>query len=519
MISKLTRFITLILIIIVLSTINMRLMPRINTLRESSGLTRNLPLENAPPQYVIAVNLLGGLRCILVDLLWLRAMSLQDEGRFFEMAQLLKWICELEPQIEDVWAHNAWNMAYNISYEMPFAEDRWRWIKRALNLLRDDGLYYNARSAKLRREIAWIFSHKIGQSWDDQHWYYKKQLAFEMQTLIKSPDDIRAMARMGDISKTIESSSSLTELWNILKSKQIKTIYQFESALKNQAFVQELSRFNQQDIETLNRILRTKQLKEVYKLDPAVMVDLMDKFGPMDWRLPDPQAIYWAYTGRQYALPEHRIFYDRLIYISLQTLYRRGKLSLIENDNETLYITGPDKEFIKPMNVFYEEILANYKNTSSEKNILASYYYFLSEAVLLLSTYSEPEESKKYFAILEKKFPKKVHGMNYEQFVARQFELTAQTGDYDHVKSLIYTLVRQAYWNLALNNDKQFTGYLRLAQSIYDNYTASTGHQARLELPPIKVFQREVVADALKKDFPEALRTSLKKKLESRTGK
>src|SRR5438046_5121651 len=79
------------------------------------GLTRVTPLENAPPVLAFTTVALGGFRGLIANALWIRATELQDEDKFFEMAQLSDWITKLEPHFAQVWAHEAWNMAYNIS--------------------------------------------------------------------------------------------------------------------------------------------------------------------------------------------------------------------------------------------------------------------------------------------------------------------------------------------------------------------------------------------------------------------
>lgn len=80
---------------------------------------------------------LGGFRGIIADMLWMRASELQNEGKFFELAQLADWITKLEPRFPTVWAFHAWNMAYNISVLFPDPEDRWRWVQQGIRLLRD----------------------------------------------------------------------------------------------------------------------------------------------------------------------------------------------------------------------------------------------------------------------------------------------------------------------------------------------------------------------------------------------
>src|SRR5262245_40011364 len=87
----------------------------LNNDRELLGLTRVQPLENAPPVLAFTTVALGGFRGLISNALWIRANDLQDEDKFFEMAQLASWITVLEPHFVQVWIVQAWNMAYNIS--------------------------------------------------------------------------------------------------------------------------------------------------------------------------------------------------------------------------------------------------------------------------------------------------------------------------------------------------------------------------------------------------------------------
>src|SRR5215831_4416018 len=128
--------------------------------RKSLGLTRLEPLDNAPPVLAFTTVALGGFRGLISNLLWIRATELQDNDKFFEMAQLSDWITKLEPRFEQVWVHEAWNMSYNISVKFKDFADRWRWVQRGIELLRDEGLRYNPNSVLIHRELAWHFQHK-----------------------------------------------------------------------------------------------------------------------------------------------------------------------------------------------------------------------------------------------------------------------------------------------------------------------------------------------------------------------
>jgi hypothetical protein len=119
----------------------------------------------------------GRFRGLISNLLWIRANDLQQDDKFFEAAQLADWITDLEPHFSQVWLFQAWNMAYNISIKFKDFPDRWRWVERGIELLRDDGLRYNPDDVLIYRELAWFFQHKMGQNLDDANMYYKQQWA------------------------------------------------------------------------------------------------------------------------------------------------------------------------------------------------------------------------------------------------------------------------------------------------------------------------------------------------------
>ena len=96
----------------------------LNRDRKELGLTRVEPLDNAPPVLAFTTVALGGFRGLIANALWIRASDLQDEDKFFEMAQLADWITKLEPHYVQVWLVQGWNMAYNISVKFKDFHDR-----------------------------------------------------------------------------------------------------------------------------------------------------------------------------------------------------------------------------------------------------------------------------------------------------------------------------------------------------------------------------------------------------------
>jgi len=72
--------------------------------REALGLIGyTTELKGAPPVLILTTVALGGFRGLISNALWIRANDLQDQDKFFEMAQLADWITKLEPHFTQVW--------------------------------------------------------------------------------------------------------------------------------------------------------------------------------------------------------------------------------------------------------------------------------------------------------------------------------------------------------------------------------------------------------------------------------
>ncbi|OVE73955.1 hypothetical protein BVX94_02180 [bacterium B17] len=212
--------------------------PLINK-RTQYGLTPTEPLENAPPMMTFTTIVMGGFRGLIADILWLRISLLQEDGKFFELVQLSDWVTKLEPRNNEIWAFHAWNMAYNVSVMMPDYNDRWRWVSNGIKLLRDEGILYNRGDPEVYRQLGWLFQDKIAKASDMAHATYKKHWAEEMTALLGGPSP---------------------------------------------------------DYEKLSEAQRTS-MKETYKLEVDVMKELDQLYGPLDWTMPEPHALYWAYLG------------------------------------------------------------------------------------------------------------------------------------------------------------------------------------------------------------------------------
>jgi hypothetical protein len=308
-----------------------------------------------PPAMAFTTVVLAGFRGVVADLLWIRAAALQDEGRYVELVQLANWITALEPHSDDIWALQAWNMAYNVSVMLPGNTDRWRWVQNGIQLLRDRGLRYNPKSAYLHGELSWLFYHKIGMDLDSSAQHYKQQWAKQMMPLVGQ-----------------EGHPDFVQLQADPKAQE--------------------------------------RLRHI-GLDVITMQALDAKYGPLDWRVAETHALYWAYRGQQFASPgKPSRTCNQLIYNSMAALFDHGRLTYSEAGD--LFVTSPEFDLLPNVLKTFEEAIAN----SSDEIPDTTFASFLGAAIATLKFYHHPNEAKALFETLHARYPSNATRRGFEAF-------------------------------------------------------------------------------------------------------
>lgn len=400
-------------------------------MRRSYRLNWADPLENAPPLVAFTSVALGGFRGILADLLWLRASRLQQEKKYFELVQLADWITKLEPRFALVWAFHGWNMAYNISVLFDSPVDRWRWVKHGIELMRDQGLYYNPGDAQLHRELGWIFQHKLGNILDQAHPYYKRQWAMEMESL-------------------------------------------FDGARPDYEFC----RTHPDDA-------RVRRMREQYRLEPELMEEIEQRYGPLDWRLPPAHAIYWAYRGSRYARGFDRVQIERMIFQSMQDNFWWGRL--VWEKEEDLFVPAPNPEAFEWVNRAYAQAVASHPE---EESFRAAHRNFLKDAVLVLALHHHTERAREAFEYLRKNYPEATTARRYETFVREMFrERVREMGQREALAYVEGLLTQAVFWVVAGEEDR-WRGALEAARYCWEEYMRTRKDDPkmveRVGLPPLR---------------------------------
>lgn len=169
----------------------------------------------------------------------------------------------------------------------------------------------------------------------------------------------------------------------------------------------------------LNRHARRRIIEDRYHMEPERMVRYTQKYGPIDWRLPQTHALYWSARGVEEALDkrnEHTVENldflntDRITIQAVQELFRYGTL-LYDIVTPNLYIVLPNVDFIDT----YGNILAELTERERQQFLAqrdtdvadrvwtlyrAGYENFLHDAISFLYRRGELDRAKQYQTVL-----------------------------------------------------------------------------------------------------------------------
>lgn len=442
---------------------------RLSSERERLGLTRTAVISNAPPVLAFTTVALGGFRGLIANALWIRTTDLQDDGKYFEAVQLADWITKLQPHFTAVWVYQAWNMAYNISVKFPDVDDRWPWVLRGIELLRDEGLRYNPDQALMYRELAWIFHHKMGANLDDAHWKYKSEWKALMEKVLPGGRP--------DYPELLSPTSAAGAA-------------------------------------------RVAELRNRYKLDPAAMKRTDERYGPLDWRLPETHAIYWALQGIEHSPQQDKVPLRREIFQPMLAAFHHGRI--VTNRFASRIEIEPNLDIVPNVSRAYEDAIAAEPDMAEHLGV--AHRNFLGDAVYFLYANNREKEAARWFEYLRQKYgfgPQTgiPEGTLLSDYVLKRVLEDINATSRDRVTAMLVGFIRRAYSSIGSGEAQTGAGYMRLAERIHENFVTRInlpGSSNRVALAPFSELQRNVLLTMLapstniNPDFQNVLRTQLR---------
>lgn len=432
------------------------MVPAIAAKAGQAKLTMTERAEDSDPPEVSLGIAMGAFRGLFVNLLWMRANDMKEQGLFHEAIELSSTITKLQPRFPRVWVFHAWNLAYNISVETQTPQERYQWVMAGVRLLRDEAIPANPNDIMLHKELAWILLHKIGGYTDDANRYYKRELAAEWTVVVGVPpkpepdardrasvieqyaawlqpvadapgslqtliDDEPSVGRLvAELSEKVQVGPDLELLrrWtehDALRGSPRKAMFEAEFGEKNRAFAALFADPGYQKAwDRLIPFVRRRVLIDDYHMDPAKMIRYTRKFGPLDWRHHGSHAAYWAAQGTERTLTrftaENRknfdfVNTDRMVMQAIQDLYRSGDIYF----NYLTYLGGgqgyfqgmPNAYFVESYGDIYKDVVERggiYEDPSRpRRNYAVGYENFLSDAIAFFYRRGETDRAEQWY--------------------------------------------------------------------------------------------------------------------------
>jgi hypothetical protein len=502
--------------------------------------------EGMPPHVALATAALGTFRGLAVDVLWARADSLQDKGQFFEAQTLSQWITALQPRFPKVWGFQAWNMAYNISASTTVAAERWGWITRAIDLLRRQGIPLNPKDANLNMELGWIYFHKVGGRNDREHWYYKARLARDFREVLGDMTGGRTSAQAVErFRRVVDAPDNLAQAAaNDADVRAALDLLERNGAKPDEDFLRMLGRalmytkstdaqirvgrvlprgtnreivaeclenppIGKAVFDVIVPILQKKVIVDHYKMDPGLMLDLMQKYGPLDWAHPHAHGIYWSERGtrlgretlRRDQLNELTIIRTRLG--NLQQLLRSGRVEFDALSDRIDIL--PDPRFIEGYEVGIQEAMKLIESEqglsaagfglATAQDLLKGYETFLQQATVFSYLYGDEAEARGCYGKLQQlaadtgKADQPMYAEGLDGFMAIKMSEVLEV-DVGNTRQFIDAMIQRAIVDgLSKGRLDTFNRFVKIAYRIYDRrYGASVAGSKHVnkeaQLPP-----------------------------------
>ena len=104
-----------------------------------------------------------GLKNVATTLLWDRANHYKKVEDWANLSATLEQLTKLQPNFYSVWDFQAHNLSYNISVEFDDYRDRYAWVIKGIEFLRQ-GIALNRFEPRLLGRMGWFIGQKIGKS-------------------------------------------------------------------------------------------------------------------------------------------------------------------------------------------------------------------------------------------------------------------------------------------------------------------------------------------------------------------
>jgi hypothetical protein len=274
-------------------------------------------------------------------------------------------------------------------------------------------------------------------------------------------------------------------------------------------------RFNDSSYAAARKLIQSfrvaRVIREKYRMDPAKMVEIEKRYAPMDWRLPEPHAIYWAMVAVENRLgwgtekeKKDTIDARRNICFSVETLYRRGTIVYMDKQPGGAFQFGMNLDFLDPYDRELGALVAEYTRTweRGAETIGDAQMNFWKEAMMMLYFAGQRTRALDFYSRLQKSYDRTEFRIyDIDSYVLGQIEkMVEEWGRTDKVEYMVDGILLQAYTYAVLNKPRLADNYGEQARRIWEFYRKDyLERKIHKEERSVKTFEelKKVVADRI----------------------
>ncbi len=469
-------------------------------------------ISNAPPAVVFSTMALGSFRGLIADILWLRSENMKQNGQYFEMVQLAKWIVDLQPNFAGASSFLAWNLAYNVSVTTSDFEQRWQWVNEGIKLLRDQAIVYNPESPKLYQELAWIYLHKLGNIMDDANLFYKNKLAIEVMDICGGNPDCALLAKFPQDEKGFKTYFSKD--LDIIFTAQIpdfEALYAVFAASAPAQLPQDHLADKPELKKDVTCALQAAMFQRKFKMDVAKMAEYDRKYGRLDWRVAESFALYWASAGLAVSPPgKPDIHCQRIVTTSLYEGFRYGKLLMVDRNDFGSILVVPNLDLADSAWQAMLDAQKEFDGSPAAGTFRSARINFIKQAITVLFNYGKFQKAQEFFEKLVAEDGPQPNAANAEQFIMNNWAETIRSATVKSASEIISGLIFTSINYIVYGDIDAAVAAEKIAANIYKIYTSDMSNTIRTQLPPYGVIKQQVTTNCLK-TFPPQLAEILRK--------
>jgi hypothetical protein len=276
-------------------------------------------------------------------------------------------------------------------------------------------------------------------------------------------------------------------------------------------------------MDRLLAFMRRYVLVNVYKLDPAWMLSLMKRFGPIDWRLPDAHGLYWSSYGvkqvEEYGVTNVEEFFgpntslntDRMMMFAFQRLTWKGRLFFepnVEQVEHSVLDLLPDLRFVNATHKAYVATAHKYDPSAGPiagEDFRDGHQNYLRDAIRFFYLYGQPDIAEYYYKYLRMNYRLRDGRINEDYMMpladfVKDPEFTDRLTDPRVATDAIISYLDQAMRLLVMGDRAKANGLMRYAKDdLYEYYRKSHEHapEERMKLPPFETILNDAVTGRL----------------------